>query len=188
MNSAVILIPQTLNTTKSNTNDLETFKNFIVQKRQITEEPIISGTLPSPTMKTPELNLSSSKPIKGVLPACFKSLDLCISSTRNCSGHGQCSKKYEDRDNKGACFTCECRATNETVTWAQGSRQGWKISYWGGSACHKEDVSNAFWLISIFVIVMIGTASWAIQMLFSVGQESLPGVIGAGVSSRAKQS
>lgn len=48
-------------------------------------------------------------------------------------------------------------------------------------------MSTAFWLIATSSIVMAGLVGWAIGMLFSVGEEKLPGVIGAGVSSnRAK--
>ncbi len=39
-----------------------------------------------------------------------------------------------------------------------------------------------FWLIVGFTVTIIGAISFAIGLLFSVGEERLPGVIGAGVS------
>ena len=77
-------------------------------------------------------------------------------------------------------------ATNETFKYDDGKRTGWTLQSWGGSACHKKDVSGPFWLIAIFSIVMAGLVSWAIALMYSIGEEKLPGVIGAGVSSKAK--
>jgi len=48
--------------------------------------------------------------------------------------------------------------------------------------CQKEDISTQFWLIAGFTITIIGAVTFAIGLLFSVGEEKLPGVIGAGVS------
>lgn len=48
--------------------------------------------------------------------------------------------------------------------------------------CQKEDVSVQFWLIAGFTVTIVGAVTFAIGLLFSVGEEQLPGVIGAGVS------
>jgi hypothetical protein len=37
-------------------------------------------------------------------------------------------------------------------------------------------------MLAGFTITIVGAVSFAISMLFSVGEETLPGVIGAGVS------
>lgn len=71
-------------------------------------------------------------------------------------------------------------------TFEKGNKQGNRTIHWGGAACQKKDISGPFWLIVGFTVVMIGLVSWAIGMLFSIGEEKLPGVIGAGVSSKAR--
>lgn len=102
--------------------------------------------------------------IKTTLPVCHASLDSCISSTNNCSSAGACYKKYTS--GSADCFACKCEA---------GSGRG-------GSACQKRDISGPFWLIFISSLVLVGLVSWGIGMLYSIGDEKLPGVIGAGVS------
>jgi hypothetical protein len=57
-----------------------------------------------------------------------------------------------------------------------------KRTYWGGAACQKQDVSSPFWLLVGITVVLAGITSAGIGMLFSVGEEKLPSVIGAGVS------
>jgi hypothetical protein len=130
------------------------------------------------------------EPITGVPPLCHSSLDACNNATNNCSGHGSCYKKSGNAKDVGdapsACFTCGCNPTNVTFTYADGTKKGVTLQYWGGSACQKKDVSGPFWLITIFTVVIIGVVGWAIGLLFSIGEEKLPGVIGAGVSSKTR--
>ncbi|KAI0106075.1 hypothetical protein F4814DRAFT_84066 [Daldinia grandis] len=117
-----------------------------------------------------------------VLPSCFTSHNACITATDSCSGHGQCVDRWGKVDGaKKACFFCHCMATNETD--ARG-RTG--VYHWGGSACHKRDVSTPFWLFAGVSIALVATVAFAIGLLFSVGEEKLPGVIGAGVSRTTK--
>lgn len=116
----------------------------------------------------------------GKIPACFGSEDSCQTSTGNCSGHGSCLNKYAKPDGsegKEACYTCHCLSTVSD----SGS-----LTHWAGSTCAKKDVSVAFWLFAGFTIVMVGILTLSISMLFSVGEEKLPGVIGAGVSRTSK--
>ena len=44
-----------------------------------------------------------------------------------------------------------------------------------------------FLLIAGFTIVMVATVSWGVGLLFSIGQETLPSVIGAGVAGPRAQ-
>ncbi|POS86116.1 hypothetical protein EPUL_001587 [Erysiphe pulchra] len=188
VNAAILFIPESTSSTESNPSQSELNEKVLKREKRDVEKPMISSTFSLSSIDQISALNSSKKTFKSLLPLCFNSLDTCISSTKNCSGHGECMSKSGEHDKQGACFTCKCRATNETVTWAKGTKKGWKIGYWGGSACHKEDVSSIFWLISIFTIVMLGVVTWGITMLFSIGEESLPGVIGAGVSSsKSKQ-
>ncbi|KAI8961243.1 hypothetical protein F5Y11DRAFT_326781 [Daldinia sp. FL1419] len=126
---------------------------------------------------------ASSRPKSApVLPACFTSHNACITATDSCSGHGQCVDRWGKVDGaKSSCFFCHCMATNETD--ARG-RTG--VYHWGGSACHKRDISTPFWLFAGVTIALVATIAFAIGLLFSVGEEKLPGVIGAGVSRTTK--
>lgn len=122
---------------------------------------------------------SSSRP--ALLPVCFATLKACTSATSNCSGHGECKLKYgsetETAKDKSACFACQC-----SHSIVHNKDKTFKTTYWGGPACSKQDVSGPFWLLAIFSVVMMGLVGWAIGMMFAIGEEKLPGVIGAGVS------
>ena len=39
-----------------------------------------------------------------------------------------------------------------------------------------------FWLIALFTVAMVGLVSFAVGQVWSMGEEELPSVIGAGVS------
>ncbi|OJD35117.1 uncharacterized protein BKCO1_1900016 [Diplodia corticola] len=115
--------------------------------------------------------------VRGILPACFPSKDSCESSTKACSGRGQCIKKYMDTDNNKACYTCRCEA--QVRTNKDGSK---KTTYYGGPACQKKDVVMPFWLFTGFAVAMAFMLSYGIGLLYTMGNEELPSVIGAGVS------
>jgi hypothetical protein len=120
---------------------------------------------------------SSSTPLRGILPACFTSQAACESTTRNCTGHGSCSKAYRDPDsgsNGLDCYSCKCQSTK--------SKNGKKTTVWAGPACQKKDVSVEFWLIALFTIAMMGLVGFAVGSVWEMGSEELPSVIGAGVS------
>ena len=117
------------------------------------------------------------------IPQCFASANSCMAQTNSCSGHGECVNKYgSDSGNSTApstaasCFACVCKATVVELP------KGQKRTYWGGNMCQKVDVSVPFWLITGFTVTIVGAVTFAIGLLFSVGEEQLPGVIGAGVS------
>jgi hypothetical protein len=107
-------------------------------------------------------------------PVCHASNSSCSEATNNCSGHGSCYLKSSSGD--AQCFACRCQATVRTKS--DGSKQ--KI-YWGGSACQKEDISSPFFLIAGVSVLAIVLVTSAVGMLFSMGSEELPSVIGAGV-------
>ncbi|KAL1639990.1 hypothetical protein SLS58_007416 [Diplodia intermedia] len=115
--------------------------------------------------------------IRGILPACFPSKESCESTTKDCSGRGSCFKKYMDTDNNKACYTCRCEA--QVKTNSDGSK---KTTYYGGPACQKKDVVMPFWLFAGFAVAMAFMLSYGIGLLYTMGNEELPSVIGAGVS------
>ncbi|GAO15707.1 uncharacterized protein UV8b_01568 [Ustilaginoidea virens] len=119
-----------------------------------------------------------SYPSSGRVQSCYDSEAACNEATRNCTGHGSCMDKFASggggkAKDKVACFSCHCQATR--------SEKG-SLTHWGGASCAKQDVSVPFWLFAGFTVAMIGIVSMSIRLLFNVGEEKLPGVIGAGVS------
>ncbi|KAI1859263.1 uncharacterized protein JN550_012072 [Neoarthrinium moseri] len=115
---------------------------------------------------------------KGPIQACYTSLNACETATGGCSGHGECRNKF-GKDAASACFSCHCQKT-------YGGVGGQSVWWWGGAACQKQDVSVPFWIFTGFTIFLVGAVGFSISLLFSVGEEKLPGVIGAGVSRGSK--
>jgi hypothetical protein len=201
MNVVVVLMPESSRSAKSPLNAYGRYEKVSqspIGRRQA-EEPMIDGVFTPPASRNKQVMTTNSsdnstdepvEPITGVPPLCHSSHDACVSATNNCSGHGACYKKYGNAKDVGdapsACFTCGCTPTNNTFTYAGGKKKGFTLDYWGGSACQKKDVSSPFWLITIFSVVLIIVVGWAIGLLFSIGEEKLPGVIGAGVSSKTR--
>ncbi|KAI0108951.1 hypothetical protein GGR51DRAFT_114942 [Nemania sp. FL0031] len=112
-----------------------------------------------------------------VVPHCFASQNACETSTSSCSGHGVCVDRWAKDDTDSACFFCHCGKTVEAD--AKGREH---LYYWGGATCQKRDVSTPFWLFAGVTIALVATVAFSIGLLFTVGEEKLPGVIGAGVS------
>ncbi|KAJ6109762.1 hypothetical protein N7486_001997 [Penicillium sp. IBT 16267x] len=132
-----------------------------------------------PQMPLRELSLHSN-----LAPVCHASNSSCAEATNNCSGHGYCYLKYTSggEATTGNCYACRCQQT--VVRKKDGTTQ--KVQ-WGGPACQKKDISSPFFLIagvSVFAIIMVGSA---VGMLFSMGQQELPSVIGAGVGGSKAQ-
>ncbi|QSZ36407.1 hypothetical protein DSL72_006284 [Monilinia vaccinii-corymbosi] len=165
MNVLVILMPESRRGSGSYGSYVRPSQKKLSNKKQ-REEPMAEFV----DHQVPKASKSNSSHknntfIKTTLPVCHASLESCISSTHNCSSNGACYKKFASQS--GDCFACRC-----------GSDSGR-----GGSACQKRDISGPFWLIFISSLVLVGLVSWGIGMLYSIGDEKLPGVIGAGVSS-----
>lgn len=179
METAVVLDPSSASRTSANEElrrrDIKTEKVLSQNKGVATPEPAIEETTTSDFKPHPFVAKKT-----GPIAACFNSQNSCETATGNCSGHGVCSNKY-GADASKACFACHCLATTEKNAQGKDSRY-----HWGGAACHKIDVSTPFWLLAGFTIVMVGVVGFSINLLFSVGEEKLPGVIGAGVSRGSK--
>lgn len=147
-----------------------------------------AGPNPVPAAVKPAASISPAARRTKAIPQCFASASSCMTQTDSCSGHGECVDKYgSSRGNSStsaaSCFVCLCKAT--AVEHGDGSgaqSKGRKTIQWGGNKCQKRDVSVPFWLITGFTVAIVGAVTFAIGMLYSVGQEPLPGVIGAGVS------
>ncbi|KAK5743948.1 hypothetical protein LTR17_002286 [Elasticomyces elasticus] len=127
---------------------------------------------------------STSKPLRGILPACFTTQQSCSSATRNCMGHGTCRLSFTDqsaaKDSKSQhCYACQC-----VPTVVKSGEKGELVSttYWGGPACQKKDISIQFWMLALFTVAMVFLVMFAVGTLMEMGGEELPSVIGAGVS------
>ncbi|KAI9806923.1 MAG: hypothetical protein M1833_002581 [Piccolia ochrophora] len=128
----------------------------------------------------------SKQPTKFLtLPSCFASSEACVEATKNCSGHGSCGVKYRypssdpsKSKSSNTCYVCQCAPSH-----LQDSDTRKKTIYWGGKACQKKDVSAPFWLIAGFSVFLIAAVSWGVGLLMGIGEEKLPGVLGAGVGN-----
>jgi hypothetical protein len=113
-------------------------------------------------------------------PVCYSTKNSCMSVTGNCTSHGECVLKSgtEDEGGPSPCYACACNRP-EVRKNPDGST---KTTKYGGAACQKEDVSIPFWLIASFTVILIFVISWGIGLLYSIGEEDLPSVLGAGVA------
>ncbi|KAJ9610577.1 hypothetical protein H2200_005354 [Cladophialophora chaetospira] len=115
---------------------------------------------------------NTTHPLPHFVPQCFSSQAQCENTTNTCSGHGSCYRAH------ASCFKCRC-GTTVVRTNADGTK---KTVQWGGNACQKKDVSVPFVLFASFGVVMTALIVGAIGMLWSMGSQELPSVIGAGVA------
>ncbi|BDD57934.1 hypothetical protein MAP00_003253 [Monascus purpureus] len=115
-----------------------------------------------------------------LVPVCYTSNVTCIEATNNCSGHGFCYNKHASKNEgaSGDCFACKCV---ETLVRKEDGRIH-RIN-WVGSTCQKRDVSSPFFLLMGITAMVMVAAITAIRLLFSIGQDELPTVIGAGVGA-----
>ncbi|KAF2281193.1 uncharacterized protein EI97DRAFT_389636 [Westerdykella ornata] len=127
-------------------------------------------------------------PVLGILPQYFPSLEACQRTTHNCSGHGECGLLHKgDKDSgKRDRYGCTCKPTIVEVGH-DGMESKRKVTYWGGPACQKKDVSQPFWLFVGTGLVLAFLISAGIGLLYSMGNEELPSVIGAGVSGPTRK-
>ncbi|KJZ76990.1 hypothetical protein HIM_03311 [Hirsutella minnesotensis 3608] len=133
------------------------------------ERPVVPTSPAAPNMAL----FASKRDYK----SCYDDKDSCITATGNCSAHGECRDRWAGPDGATSgspCFACHCMSTRNETTGS--------LTHWAGPACAQKDVSVAFWLFAGFTLALVGILWMAISLLFSVGEERLPGVIGAGVS------
>jgi hypothetical protein len=131
-------------------------------------------------------------PVRGILPVCFATMNACQSRTNSCSGHGECKLLHKGRGSGAEqetvdCYGCACVPTVEHVGEDKGMESKRKVTYWGGPACQKKDISVQFWLFVGSGTVLAFLISAGIGMLYSMGAEELPSVIGAGVSGPVRK-
>ena len=189
--TTVVIFPRTSKHNKQYTNPYGTYEvpSHALEVRQLRTEAPLSQDLPaavsSPsnpkTHFSPAENPSATAMPKTTAPRCYTSESGCNTETNRCTGgHGVCRLKftnYAEADKPVECWSCTC---GSTVT--KGQDGGEQTTYWGGPACQKEDVSTPFFLLAGLTVALVTAVSWGIGLLYSIGQEELPSVIGAGVA------
>ncbi|MCJ1478777.1 hypothetical protein MMC13_007461 [Lambiella insularis] len=146
--------------------------------------PASSSPVSHDSTRSQTLVLKSSIRPKVTMPICHSTNSSCMSTTENCSGHGTCYKKNPDPSDDSAqdCWACGC-----TPSVRKNEEGGIKTTHWGGPACQKKDVSAPFFLLAGFTITMVAALSWGVGLMYSIGEEELPSVIGAGVAGPRAQ-
>lgn len=185
-------MPPNPNSSKHLTNSpygTYTIPSTVQRRGHVLEEPLAAHAVRPSSSKDsdppPAQSLKSPVLLKGVLPLCQPSKEKCITTTNNCSGHGTPYRKPADPSSNSAkeCWTCQCDNTVRT------DKDGKviKTTQWGGPSCQKKDVSVPFFLLAGLTIGLVATVSWGVGLLYSIGQEDLPSVIGAGVTGPRAQ-
>ncbi|CUA74515.1 hypothetical protein RSOLAG22IIIB_11275 [Rhizoctonia solani] len=116
-------------------------------------------------------------PAPGSLPiySCFQSAETCGNATSACSGRGSCIPV--SRAGR-TCYTCKCEPSR--------SQDGMTTTYWAGQQCERKDVSSAFVLLVGTVFGVIVVVFGSVALLYSVGDEKLPGTLTGGAVHGAK--
>ncbi|KAF2831386.1 hypothetical protein CC86DRAFT_342169 [Ophiobolus disseminans] len=169
-------------------------------RRENPEMILSSNPVPSSSPAPPVPNLedfpvytnqaNTTGPVRGILPSCFDTMAACEKRTHGCSGHGECKLLHKGRGSGSEkqtidCYGCACSPT--IVEIEKGMETARKVTYWGGPACQKKDISTEFWLFVVVGVTLAFLISSGIGMLYSMGAEELPSVIGAGVSGPVRK-
>jgi Domain of unknown function (DUF3844) len=107
----------------------------------------------------------------------------CEKGTGNCTLHGSCAKVGSSENSEHATDYWGCVCKPHVVKVSGGGQQ---TTLYGGLACEKVDMAQPFWLLAAVTIGLVSAIATGIGMLYSIGSEELPSVIGAGVSSARK--
>jgi hypothetical protein len=192
----VVLMPTSSSKSKREASPYGTYE--LPSVRQASREPteallslsaqttpnVVSDLEDFPTILQSSNNIT---PVRGILPACFKYLDLCQTTTKNCSGHGSCVRLHNGSVPLGTsdCYSCSCKPTIVELT--EGKEKMFKVTEWGGPACQKKDISVPFFLFVFIGVLLAGLIAAIIGLMITMGNEELPSVIGAGVSGPVRK-
>jgi len=184
--ATVVLMPLEHHCSKQSKNhyNVKRAQPAAKMRRQESEEPleVTSNETTSPSQTTASFSpaqATGTLPL-GPIPTCFATESDCVKGTNNCTGHGVCSLKYNLTTENGMpnnCFGCICSA--DVITNPDGSQ---RTTRFGGGACQKKDIVAPFWLLTGTTIFFISIISFAVGLLYTMGNAELPSVIGAGVS------
>jgi hypothetical protein len=196
----MVVMPRSAQRTKRATNPWGSYDlpSRNEARRQNPEALLTSQAKPSSSPAPPVTDLEDfpvitnqaedKPPVRGILPSCFNSMSACQKQTHNCSAHGECKLLHKGRGSGSDrqtidCYGCACSPTIIVL----GKDKGRKVTYWGGPACQKRDISIQFWLFVGSGVILAYLVAAGIGMLYSMGSEELPSVIGAGVSGPTRK-
>lgn len=199
----LVVMPPAASASKRAANPYGSYDKPTLQaRRELTEAPMSLSSsdpatspntaLPSDMQDFPviaQAEGNSTTPPRGILPRCFMSESACEKATNGCSGHGSCGVLHKGEagsDGRKDCYGCICKPT-VVDRGDTGMEQHKQTTYWGGPACQKQDVSVPFWLFVTSGVLFAFLISGGIGLLYSVGSEELPSVIGAGVSGPVRK-
>lgn len=189
METTIVLVPET-----SRNSPVNSWSSHPAELRRRQSETLLS-TNESPIITPSEPTTAASSPSqafpglvdRGSLAECYASYNSCVAATANCSGHGLCydlAFKVDDEGNMvepkasgsaAICFACQCKGTRG---------ESGSVTRWAGDMCDKIDYSVPFALFVGFAIFMLAIVVAAVRLVYSIGEEELPGVLSAGVSKK----
>lgn len=179
METTVLLFPESSRNSRVNSWSSHPAE---LRQRQSNDSAAASSDSDSPASPAPAEDFPGLAE-RGSIPNCFQSYNACVTTTANCSGHGLCEdtwaargedgKKIPAKEGELACFSCQCKRTRDENNRTTTS--------WAGNMCQKVDVSTPFALFVGFTIFMLAIITGAIRLLYSIGDQPLPGVLSAGV-------
>ncbi|PVH15987.1 uncharacterized protein CXQ87_003849 [Candidozyma duobushaemuli] len=102
--------------------------------------------------------------------ACFSDEAACNSATSNCSSHGAC------KEIKKKCWQCACKASYD--------KKKSKTTNWSGFDCGKKDISATAHLLLWTSVALILSVAAGVKLLFSMGDDALPGVLEAATQAK----
>lgn len=102
--------------------------------------------------------------------SCFADKDACQAGTSKCNGHGSCAKV------SAKCWQCVCLATVDEKTS--------KTTKWAGFDCSKKDIAAQAHLLLWTSAALLATLVGGIKLLYSIGDETLPGELLAATVER----
>ncbi|RVX67023.1 hypothetical protein B0A52_09237 [Exophiala mesophila] len=173
--STVLLLPTTLAKSKPHAHHNHHARSVQLEEEEPLDLPLIpfdSSVKAATDGLISQSNATSNFTLPLTLPACFTSQASCENTTNFCSGHGNC---YEAHN---ACFKCRCGSTLARTN-PDGTN---KTTQWGGAACQKKDISVPFLMFAAFGVFFAAVIAGGIGLLYNMGSEPLPSVIGAGVA------
>jgi hypothetical protein len=183
---SIMFTPSASKSSKPSQSPFGLSKRVAKAQRAPQEQPLISKQQPaSKSSPAPISPVRATKVLTGAIPTCFSSQSACERGTNNCTSHGECVLKWSSETtgdggsvSRQDCFGCAC--TKPDVRTNQDGTK--KTTKFGGAACHKKDIVFPFWLLAGVTIFIIFIVSWGVGLLYEMGNEELPSVIGAGVS------
>ena len=186
--ATIVLMPLVSKHAKRNANPYGSYESpaNLEAREQRPEKPLAkSSTSSALASATSKATAPTSAP-KTTIPACYLTEKACNNATASCMGHGSCVLKYSEREGDekiGAdCWACACSPTVIETTNKDTGKKSIKTTYWGGPACQKKDVSSPFLLFAGIGIFLAAAIAWGVGMMYSIGDQQLPSVLGAGVA------